>query len=207
MFNTFQTGLNTLYYDIPHYEDWLWKQDFSKAYEYHQLQMRNILWRKPPGNPILKFPGHMWNLDALANVYPNAHYVWLHRDAGAQIASHCALVEALRRMHSDHVDRAAIGRWDIAYHERLFERLPRMKNKIPSNQLLDIRYEDLTSATMQTVARILEFMDVPLTHEARQQLKTFLAENPLQAHGVHRSTLEAYGLNENEVRERFSLDW
>ena len=45
--------------------------------------------------------------------------------------------------------------------------------------------------------------DLPYTDEEDAAIRRFRAENPKGKHGQHHYTLDEYGLDEDEVRERF----
>jgi hypothetical protein len=59
---------------------------------------------------VLKSPGHLWGLDALAAIYPDAKIVQTHRDPLKVVASLTSLVTVLRSLASDTIDPLEISR-------------------------------------------------------------------------------------------------
>jgi hypothetical protein len=53
------------------------------------------------------------------------------------------------------------------------------------------------------VERVYDFLGWPLTSDARTAMQNFLAANPKNKHGVHRYTLEQFGLNRSAELLRF----
>ena len=63
------------------------------------------------------------------------------------------------------------------------------------------------------VERIYRHFEIDFSPEARERMQRYLREHPKDEHGVHRYSLEAFGLDEVEVnaafkgyRERFGVE-
>ncbi len=201
----FRTPIYWLRHNVPGYADWLGRQDMTAAYEYHKTQLRTILWRIPGAVPVLKDPFHVWYLDALVRAYPEARLVHLHRDPAHSVPSTCSLSEICRGATSAQVDRHAIGRFWLGQIERALARLPELRRTaLAGTPVLDVRYDELTGDTLGTIARICEFVEVPLTAEATARIEAFLAADPLKQHGEHRYAPQDFGLDRDDLRERFA---
>src|SRR6185369_10410776 len=105
---------------VPSYQSWLESADLRWVYASHRRQLQYLQWRCPARHWVLKSPGHLWALDALLAVYPDAHIVQTHRDPLTVIASLASLVVVLRGMSSDAIDPVAIG---AEWSERLADGL------------------------------------------------------------------------------------
>lgn len=203
--HAFQSPIYWVRYDVPSYADWYLQKDASEAYTFHQLQLKGILWRRGGGVPLLKDPFHIWNLDALLRTYPTARFIYLHRDPVVSITSTCSMTAVVRETLSDRVDRAGIGRFWMTQIERVLGRLPALRRTtIPDSAILDIRYQDLTRDPILTMKRICAFIGISCSAETECRARSFLAENPLQKAGVLTYRADAFGLREEEMRERFA---
>lgn len=203
--NAFRTPIYWIRHDVPTYAEWFVRQDLTSAYEFHKTQLKNILWRLPGSVPVLKDPFHIWNLDALVKAYPTARYIFLHRNPAVSVLSTCRLAEVARCACSDRSDPIGIGRFWLDHIERALARLPETRRAAMADKpTLDILYSDLTRDTIGTVKRICSFLEVPFTDEAARRTQAFLTENPLQKQGVQTYTAEEFGLDRNELDERFS---
>jgi len=71
--------------------------------------------------------------------------------------------------------------------------------------LFDVHYLELLRDPMSMVRRIYEFFDMELTEAAQTAMERFVRANPKGKGGVHRYSLEEYGLNPETERRRFQF--
>lgn len=203
--NAFRSPIFWVRYDVPSYAAWFLGQDLRAAYQFHKTQLQHILWRRPGAPLVLKDPFHIWNLDALAAVYPKARYLFLHRDPAASVVSTCGLTEVARAARSARHDPAAIGRFWLGHIESALARLPQLRRSVISpGAALDIRYSDLTADSAGTMERICDFLGVPMTDRAQANVQRFTIDNPLQKQGVHAATAEQFDLDRDDLSSRFA---
>jgi Sulfotransferase family len=189
---------------VHSYRAWHDRQDKRPEYEFHRQFLQHLQWRCPGQRWVLKAPGHLLALEALLQVYPDAGIILTHRDPLKVLASCASFTEVLRSAFSDGVDRTAMARqvrqrWEEG--ARLAVRHRQAGNL--RQQLFDVQYLELVRNPMAMVRRIYEHFDLELTPAAATAMQRFLAENPQNKGGVHRYTLEAFGLNPEEERRRF----
>ena len=97
-------------HEVPSYQQWLESADLTFAYRGHRRWLEYYQWAVPRDRWILKSPGHLWALESLLAVYPDAYIVQTHRDPLKVVASLVSLMCTLRSMASDSIDAHAIGR-------------------------------------------------------------------------------------------------
>ena len=203
--NAFRSPIYWIRYNVPSYAEWFLGQDLRCAYQFHKVQLQSILWRIPGRIPVLKDPFHIWNLEALAAIYPNARDLVLHRDPAVSVMSTCSLTATARGARSACISLTEIGLFWRDHIDKALARLPASRaSAIPAHAALDIRYSDLIQDAMGTMRRVCDFLDIPLNDETAGRIREFTAENPLQKHGVHSYTNEEFGLNRNDLVERFA---
>lgn len=71
---------------MPDYITWLLHQDLTPAYRYYQQQLQLLQWRWPGTHWVLKSPHHLFFLDVLLTVFPDACVVQTHRDPATAMA-------------------------------------------------------------------------------------------------------------------------
>ena len=76
---------------LPSYSAWLATQDWTDAYRRHRRNLQLIGLPEAGRRWVLKNPSHLFALDALLRVYPDALVIQTHRDPGTAIASVCSL--------------------------------------------------------------------------------------------------------------------
>jgi hypothetical protein len=156
------------------------------------------------GRWTLKSPHHAVALDALTAVYPDARLVLLHRDPVVLCASVCSLIHTLSGTFSDADHRRYIAEHWTAMLEMSIERLDAFRAAHPERPILDVQYDDLLRAPVETVASIYEAVGDALTQEARAAITSYVDGKGKGRLGVHRYDLAEFGLDEAEVAERFA---
>ena len=190
---------------VPTYQAWLDVADLRWVYASHRRQLQYLEWRCPAERWVLKSPGHLWALDALLAIYPDAHIVQTHRDPLKVIASLANLVTLLRSMSSDRLDRGEIGaEWTARLADGL-HRAMTVREVLPAGAppIFDMHFGDFIRDEIAMVRRIYEHFGLELSLDAEERMRHFLAQNPSDKHGVHRYTLADAGLNADVERERY----
>jgi hypothetical protein len=197
---SFLADIYALRYRVPGYAAWLSEQSRLPAYEYHRLLLRCLLRQDTGQHVAMKCPSHLWHLDTLADVYPEARVVRLHRAPAECIPSICSLTSAVRSARSDDVDKNEIGRYWLDHAGRA---LDGMTGPAPL-MTLDIRYADLTADPVRTVRRICEFAGIPWNGPAEQRISSFLESQSRHRSEKHHYTAEDFGLDSEELDRRFT---
>jgi len=193
-------------YDVPSYQRWLDAADLRPVYESHRRQLQYLQWHCSAERWVLKSPGHLWALDALLSVYPDACIVQTHRDPLKVVASLASLLTLLRHMASDHVDTNAIARgWTAMLAEGL-ERTMRVRDgaALPPERVFDVSFRDFMRGEVAMVQRIYDHFGMVFSADAEDRMRRFLAANPRDKHGTHRYSLGDAGLVEAAERRRFA---
>ncbi len=203
--HAFQSIVFHILNDVASYQRWLNDQPLTAAYDYHRRFLQHLQAFAPEGRWLLKAPGHLFGLDALFGVYPDALVIVMHRDPTtvmASLASHCA---SLRQAFSERLDLRAIGRswtdlWALGWRRQTSfrQRRPELDNRF-----LDVTYDDLMAAPMEQVAHIYSHFDLAFDDQLRQRMMAYLAAHPQHGHGRHTYALEDFDLTEGYVREQF----
>ena len=76
---------------LPTYSQWLRQQDWTAAYRRHRRNLQLIGLPDAGQRWVLKNPSHLFALDALLEVYPDALVIQTHREPRTAIASVCSL--------------------------------------------------------------------------------------------------------------------
>ncbi|HET8997826.1 MAG TPA: sulfotransferase, partial [Acetobacteraceae bacterium] len=196
-------------YNIPSYRAWL-DTDLAghlPAYRFHRrflqhLQQADAGWTAET-RWVLKCPDHLFALDALRAVYPDARLVFVHRDPVKVLLSVAKLTEVLRRPFSRHVDPLAIGRQESA---RWFDGTRRMiaaSDADGDSAICHVHYLDLVSDPVATVEQVYQHFDMALSPAAAQAMARYVAARPNGGYGPHRYRFEDHGLDPDAERAKF----
>ena len=195
-------------YHVPSYREWLDRTGHLQAYRFHrrflqhlQLQQQNAGSRRW----VLKCPDHVFALDAIRAVYPDARIVFVHRDPLKVLASVAKLTEVLRRPFVRRMDAVQIGRQEgirwLAGAGRMIEADSRWPFATP---VCHIQYLDLVRDPLGTVAGMYRHFGLELSAEAAGCIRHQVQEKPNGGYGVHQYRFEDHGLDPVEQRRCFA---
>jgi hypothetical protein len=191
---------------VPAYQDWLERTRPVEAYRCHRRFLQHLQRHDGGRRWVLKAPGHLFALDALLAVYPDACIVQTHRDPLRVVASIASHALVLRSAFSDDVDANAVARdWSMRWAGALAHGLRvRDADARATGRWLDLHYAEVLRDPVAAVAKVYAHAGLELRPAARAAMETFLAANPQSRHGTHRYTLGQFGLDRDEERARFA---
>src|SRR5271165_147435 len=97
-------------YHVPSYRRWLDHAGHLEPYRFHKRFLQHLQSLSGSGRSVLKCPDHVFALDAIRSVYPDARLVFVHRDPVKVLSSVTRLTEVLRRPFTRRISRPDIGR-------------------------------------------------------------------------------------------------
>jgi hypothetical protein len=181
---------------IPSYQNWLDTYGHHAAFRFHRRFLQHL---DAPGRRwVLKSPDHVFALDAIRAVYPDAQIVFLHRDPLRVVASCCKLAELLRRPFTRHIDRAEIGH---QVSSRLIESAERMVAS-QAERILHLHYRQVVSAPVEAVNRLYRHCGLTLSPEAEQRMQVWLARPRRRPRRTY--SLAEFGLDAACLQDRFA---
>lgn len=190
--------------NVPTYGRWLLGADQRSAYEYHRLVLQVLQSGGVRGRWTLKSPHHATALEALTSVYPGAHLVLLHRDPVILCASVCSLIQTLSSTFSDADHRDHIARHWTDMLEISIERVEAFRCNHPDHPIVDVQYDDLLRAPVETVAAIYAACGDTLGDDAASAMHDYAGSHGRGRFGPHRYDLADFGLDRSEISARFA---
>ena len=202
-------------FDCESYDAWLVEQDMRPTYAHHRRFLQHMQSRHKGERWILKSPGHLGPIDALFDTYPDAMVVQTHRDPIRVIPSVANLEYTMRLVSSDDVDAARVGRQMMEVWSKLLAQGIEARSRQPEREssILDLPMREVVGDPIACVERIYGHFGLDLSDTARQRMEAYLVAHPKDEFGVHRYSLEAFGLEAESVnaafkgyRERFGIE-
>jgi hypothetical protein len=206
MAHDFATMIYHTTHNVPRYQAWLEQTDLRWVYASHQRQLQYLQWHCPAERWVLKSPGHLWWLEAMLAVYPDARIIQTHRDPLKVIASLTSLVTYLRSMASDHLDPFAIGAdWTARLARGLENSMAvRDRARLDASRVFDLHFGEFVGNEIPMIRRIYDHFGLAFTADAEARMRQFLAANPADKHGRHHYTLADAGLDAATERRRYA---
>lgn len=190
---------------LPTYSAWLREQDWTPAYVRHRRNLALIGANDRDKRWVLKNPSHLFALDALLAVYPDALIVQTHRDVKTTLASSCSLSALATEGYSTRFVADTIGRDQLDLLSRGAEQFMSARERHDPAHFYDVAYPDLVGDPVGTVEAIYRHFGLPWDHRVRAAAA---AEDAASRSGrrapVHRYSLADFGLTQAEVDERFA---
>jgi hypothetical protein len=198
-------------YRVPAYAEWLEREGHLEAYRFHKrflqhLQHQSARSGRPRGRWVLKCPDHIFAFDALCAVYPDARFVFVHRDPLRVLPSMARLTEILKRPFTRRVDLIEVGRqasdrW-VRGANLLVETAERLQTA--PQRIAHVHYLDLVGSPLKAIAALYGHFGIPISEAAKGAMAGALAEKPNGGYGRNVYRWEDYGLDPAVEEGRFS---
>ncbi len=153
---------------------------------------------------MLKNPSHLFALDELLAVYPDALVIQTHRPPRVAIASACSLAAHATDGWSRTFTGEVIGVSQLELWARGIDDFMAARARYDPARFWDVRYDDFVSDPIGTTESVYAHFGLPLSGPAAD------AMGALQAGGAHSEMMPAhqysladFGLSGEQVDERF----
>jgi hypothetical protein len=201
-------SFRTVHFDgfarVPSYLEWVIDTDMKPTYRYHRRVLRLLQWHCPPTLWHLKTPVHMFALDALVEAYPNARFLWSHRDPVKVLGSVCSLIHYTRSWSSDRDDSVELGseqldRWWLA-----IQRAMDFRERLGDDRFADVTFAELQTDPLEALEKGLARIGIPFDDRSRASVTEWAGSHEPGAHGSHSYEVSDFGLDPDRIRERFA---
>lgn len=188
------------------YHAWWRDADMRPAFHYHRRAITLLQSQRPPNRWLFKAPHHKFHLEALLDAYPDARFVFTHRDPAKAVPSFASFITSLypRGVLARH-DLATIGR---ELHRHLLigmQRALAARARIGEHRFIDVHQSQIDRDPIGTLGRIYDFLGLELTDGMIAAVGDWARANHVGAYGVHRYTAEEFGLNAKAIRSDYSF--
>ena len=200
-------GINpAMLFSLPGYYAWYRDADTSFGYRVHKLWLQHLAWKNPKPRWVLKVQEHAYHLPELLSVYPDAVLVQPHRDPVTVMASISRLIEVIRTVSFETIDRAALGQELLHLWHDGQVRSMAFRKANPAVKVHDLRFKDIVADPVAAVRGVYAHADMAFGPATEAAVRGWWAANPADKHGQHRYELADYGLTGEQV-ERVYADY
>ncbi|MGA9871418.1 MAG: sulfotransferase [Rhodococcus sp. (in: high G+C Gram-positive bacteria)] len=190
---------------LPTYSSWLAEQSWLSTYRRHRKNLQLIGLHDVDRRWVLKNPSHLFALDELLKVYPDALIVQCHREPRTIMPSMCSLAEHATQGWSDLFRGNVIGRTQVDLWERGLHTFADARAKADSTQFYDVDYHDFVADPLNTVSQVYEYFGLDLNPDAQLNMAAMHNESRSgKRRPAHKYTLEDFGLDGDEIDRRFA---
>ena len=201
-------SFRTVHFDgfarVPCYLAWVTESDMRPTYLYHRRVLHLLQWHCPPRLWHLKTPVHMFSLDALMEAYPEAKFLWSHRDPAKVLGSVCSLIHYCRSWASDRDDAMELGAEQLERWWLGVSRAMDFRARVGDERFADVAFADLQTDPIGTLDAAYERVGLSFPDASRRAVSVWASGHEPGAHGTHTYDLADFGLEAGQVRERFA---
>jgi hypothetical protein len=189
---------------VPSYLDWLMHCDMRETYTFHRRVLKLLQWHCPPTLWHLKTPVHMFALDALIEAYPNAKFLWSHRDPAKVMGSVCSLIRYVRSWSSDRDDPKELGAEQLDSWAEAVRRAMDFRRRLGDSRFADVAFADLQHDPVGTLRAGYASLGLTFSDDSERAVEQWADEHKPGSRGAHDYELSDYGLTPEGVREQFA---
>ncbi len=189
---------------VPSYLGWLMHCDMRETYLFHRRVLKLLQWHCPPTLWHLKTPVHMFALDALVEAYPNAKFLWSHRDPAKVMGSVGSLIRYVRSWSSDRDDANELGAEQLDSWAEAVRRAMDFRRRVGDSRFSDVAFADLQDDPVGTLRASYASLGLPFTDATARSIEKWAVAHQPGSRGEHDYDLADYGLTPEGVRERFA---
>ncbi len=194
---TFQSA-----FGLDEYGRWLQDEaDMVWAYREFKQRLQIILHRRPRQRLVLKCPDHMWFIDALTEVFPDASLVQTHRDPVHCIASYTSMISLQERTLTGRIDWEPLARRLTDFLLGGVRRAEESRARHDKWRFCDAPFDELVRDPTGLVRRISDHFGLPAPRDTSNgpQLTESRADRP----GSHRYSHERLGIEPEAIHRQF----
>lgn len=173
---------------IPAYVAFLRAADLRPAYEWQRQFLQHLQTGHSSRRWVLKSPDHVYGLEQLFTVFPDASLIQTHRNPLEVLASSIDLTQVLRGLYGRPGDREETLAAEIRTLADNTERFIKFRERHPElkDRIVDVKYTELIADPLATVRRIYEQLGLSLPESAADRMRQ-LASNRSRYEGPRAS--------------------
>ena len=187
---------------LPEYKEFIFSCDMTSAYEYHKKFLQ-LLQKDAGGVWNVKKPSHALWLETILKVYPDARFVWTHRDPFTAAGSLMSVISLSHMGHMGKIDAEWLGSdypWQCAEHAN---RIMDFRDKFGEDRVIDVHYADLVADPVGETKKLYAKLGDEWTAEAEAGIQGWVNDNPQDKFGRHEYKLAQYGVTLDQLQPLF----
>jgi hypothetical protein len=153
---------------VPAFEAFLRSTDLVPVYQWERRFLQHLQQNRPDRRWVLKAPDHVYGLEALFSVFPDAAIVHTHRDPLQVLKSSIHLNRVLRGLYGRSDDPIQLAEREARTLAGMTDRLVRFRDAHPelAERFVDVSFGELTADPLAVINRIYRRFDLALTPDA-----------------------------------------
>jgi hypothetical protein len=191
---------------VPSYEAYLNSVELDPAYAWQKRFLQYLQWRGPRRRWILKAPDHVFHLEALLRIFPDAVIIQTHRDPLEVLQSSSRLTRVLQGVFAHPEPHRETGIREARLLADGMDRITRFRETHPelADRFLDVNYEEVVSNPVGTLRRVYWQLGLPLADAALTRIQHLAGKRARYGGCRRETTLADLGLDSEAEGRRFA---
>lgn len=181
---------------VPSYNAYMANKSLVPAFEYEKRALKYLQWRNPRDRWVLKTPVYLDMVPFALAVYPDAGFVWIHRDPVQTTASAAAMAGVLNLIRSDrgyigseqdghlgNLEAYASAEMSAATFDRMIGWLE--DGTLPRKQLCNVYYRDFIVDPIAVVRQIYGFYGIEAGEDRYRTMADWMTEDRKERGHTH----------------------
>jgi hypothetical protein len=191
---------------MPNWEAWMASNDMEQTFVNYRKVLQLLLWKNPVpegGFLVLKSPQVTPYLPSFSRVFPEANFIYVHRDPYRILASFCTLIEIVDGSFLESrqylLDMERNNKRSLQRMRRYYDGLEAFELAHPE-RVDNVQYMDLLAQPEAEIARLYGDRTLPGDPQLPEKIAAFLARQKAGSRARPRQQLTDYGYAAEEVR-------
>jgi hypothetical protein len=178
---------------VPGYDAYFFQQPVEPGLRWLERVLKLLQWKNPRKHWVLKDPMHLDRMTDLLKVFPDACFIWPHRDPVRALASLVSIVGTIQWGRTDHPFSAvslaymtdpnlAAGRFNAVIDQLDL-------GAVPAGQIYHVLFKDLVADPLGQAAQMYDHFGIELTAEGSSAMTRFMDENPRDHRPPHQFSI------------------
>lgn len=185
------------------YADYLLNCDMTSAYDYQKKVMR-VLQSQAPGRWLLKMPSHALHFQWALKAFPNARFIWAHRNPFKALASLGTTISAGHMSTLGAADKQFIH--DV-YPQQIAEHVNRpmaLRKDLAKDKIFDVYCNEFLSDPIAGIHQIYRWLGLELSAQTEQAMRDWLKKDNDRQAERPKYALEDFGWTHEEIAPYFA---
>ncbi len=175
-------------FQIPSWERYFQAQDPAHHFAWHKKTLKLLQWKFKKPHWLLKNPTHVPRIPWLLQTYPDAKLLFIHRDPVTTEDSGLSVMTTIYSWRTDEPWSGGIGEWMLAdsradVWDKVIDWID--TGIIRKGNYTNCLYQDFMRDAVAMIERAYGDLGLPVTAEALERMRSYLANRPQGAQGKH----------------------
>ena len=156
-----------------HTRRFLHAADLAPIYRWQKRFLQHLQLSCPNRRWVLKSPDHVYGLDKLLKVFPDATIIQIHRNPVDVLRSQIQLTKVLGGLFAHPEEPDQLGKREARKIEEMVDQITRFRDARPqlAGRFIDVNYRELVSDPLAVVRRIYQQLDIQLTKVVTERIQ------------------------------------